>query len=614
MLGNSGFTRFFCLCLLHVVMASAALSQSAREQVLEETERLNHWFDERFEERLDFSPIFKTRLGRKDDYDLIDEMTEAADDEMFQWSLRTVDELTSSFDYDLLTPEAKTSYDLWLYQHEQAASSRPFRRRSYPFHQMGGVHTSLPQFLITTHGVDDESDMRAYISRIEGVGRAIGQVLERAKLAAEEGVHAPRFAYESVIQQSAAIISGAPFDRESDARSPLWNDANSKIDALLEREAIRHSRAEELRRDARAALIEHIQPAYAALIEWAESEFPLAGETANGVWNLPDGEAYYTNRLAAMTTTDMTADEIHALGLAEVARIRDEMETLKDSVGFEGSLPEFFAFVRNDPQFIYPTNDSGRNAYLEAARSHLDRIEARLPEYFGLLPKADLEVRRVEAFRERPGQAQHYQRGTPDGSRPGIFYAHLIDMSSMPIPELESIAYHEGLPGHHMQLSIAQELTGLPMFRTLVSFTAYTEGWGLYAEALAREMGGYEDPYSNFGRLSSEIWRAIRLVVDTGLHAKRWSQEQAVEYFLANSPVSEGQVRAEVERYLVMPGQATAYKIGMLKIQELRARAERQLGARFDIREFHDTVLGGGALPLTVLEARVDAWLTAAGR
>lgn len=598
------------LCLL--VACSQQPADPQNTQQLSESERLNAWFDARFEELLDRFPMTQTQIGRKDNYDRIDDMSEAAEDELFDWNGRVVDEMRSTFDYDLLTPEAQTSWDLWVYQYELEAANRPFRRRNYLFHQMGGVHTGLPQFLITTHRVDVESDMDAWIARVEGVARAMRQTLERARAASNEGVHAPRFAYESVIEQSAALISGAPFDAVEDS-SPLWADANAKIDALEEAELIGPDAADALRLRARAALVEHFEPAWQALIDWAQSELPLAAEQAEGVWSLPQGEAYYEQRLAAMTTTDMTAEEIHELGLSEVARIRGEMQALRERVGFQGTLQEFFAFIRDDPRFIYPTNDEGRNAYLDAARSHLGRIDERLPEFFGLLPKAELEVRRVEAFRERPGQAQHYQRGAPDGSRPGIFYAHLIDMSSMPIPELESIAYHEGLPGHHMQISIAQELTGLPLFRTLAGFTAYIEGWGLYAESLAAEMGGYEDPYSDFGRLSSEIWRAIRLVVDTGLHAKGWSQEQAVQYFLDNSAISEGQVRAEVQRYLVMPGQATAYKIGMLKIQELRARAEAVLGERFDIREFHDTVLGGGALPLTVLEARVDAWIAAGG-
>jgi uncharacterized protein (DUF885 family) len=285
------------------------------------------------------------------------------------------------------------------------------------------------------------------------------------------------------------------------------------------------------------------------------------------------------------------------------------MEAIKAEVNFAGTMQEFFVFLREDPQFFFPNNDAGAEAYLEKARERLAFIETKLPDYFGILPKADLVVKRVEAFREQPGAAQHYFPGTPDGSRPGIYYAHLSDMKAMPKHRLEAIAYHEGLPGHHLQNSVQQELTGVPEFRTQENFTAYGEGWGLYSEYLAKEMGGYEDPYSDFGRLSAEIWRAIRLVVDTGIHSKGWTEKQAIDYCLANSPRAETEVRSEVRRFFVIPGQATAYKIGMLKIIELRERAETELGDKFDIKGFHDTVLGGGALPLAILERRVDEWI-----
>ncbi len=291
------------------------------------------------------------------------------------------------------------------------------------------------------------------------------------------------------------------------------------------------------------------------------------------------------------------------------------MEAIKHEVGFTGDLPAFFAELRDskdNPLYYYPDTDEGRAAYIRDATAAIDKIKAVLPQYFGLLPKADLVVKRVEPFREQPGAAQHYFPGTPDGSRPGVYYAHLSDMKAMPKHELEVIAYHEGLPGHHMQISIAQELTGVPTFRRQAGFGAYAEGWGLYSEWLAREMPGtYQDPYSRFGRLGSEIWRAIRLVVDTGLHSKGWSEQQAVQYFLANSATTGAQARSEIRRYLVIPGQATSYKIGMLKIQALRRKAEAALGDTFDIRAFHDTVLGGGALPLTILEKRVDRWIAA---
>ena len=578
---------------------------------LSETARLNEWFDDRFEESLDFSPMQKTRLGRKDDYDQLDDVSEAAQDLVTAWSRQAATGLRDNFDYDLLTPEAQISYDLWIFRHEQAEASLPFRRRHYLFHQMSGRHTGLPQFLINYHRVDEESDMVAYVARIGEAARVIDQAVERATLAAAEGVHAPRFAYEAVIQQATAVITGTPFDPTDDATaaSPLWADATTKIEALVENDIIDTDRAQALRTDTEAALTDRLRPAYDALIAWAESELAKTDDIATGVWNRPDGPAFYAQQLAAMTTTDMTADEIHALGLSEVERIQAEMEAIKQQVGFEGSLSEFFAYIRQDPQFVLPNTDEGRATYLQTARDHLDGIEQRLPDYFGLLPAADLVVRRVESFREQPGGAQHYARGAPDGSRPGVYYAHLIDMNAMPIPDLEVVAYHEGLPGHHMQLSIAQELTGIPLFRRQAGFTAYTEGWGLYSEWLAQEMGAYADPYSNFGRLSGEIWRAIRLVVDTGLHAKSWTEAEAVEYFMATSAVSEGQIRSEVQRYIVWPGQATAYKVGMLKIQELRARAEEALGQAFDIRAFHDTVLGGGALPLSILERRIDEWI-----
>jgi len=372
-----------------------------------------------------------------------------------------------------------------------------------------------------------------------------------------------------------------------------------------------------------------------------------ASEISQGVGALPDGEAYYNERLANQTTTDLTADEIHQIGLDEVARLKAEMEVIRNSVGFDGDLKAFFAMLRDskdDQRHYYPDTDEGRQAYIDDATAAIENIKAKLGAYFGILPKADLEVRRVEAFREQPGAAQHYFPGTPDGSRPGIYYAHLSDMTAMPKGELEVIAYHEGLPGHHMQIAIQQELESVPTFRTQAGFTAYSEGWGLYSEFLAKAIqqelesvptfrtqagftaysegwglyseflakemeGTYTDPYSDFGRLGSEIWRAIRLVLDTGLHAKNWTEEQAVQYFLDNSAITEAQARSEVQRYMVMPGQATSYKIGMLKIQELRGKAEQALGDKFDIRGFHDAVLGGGAVPLSVLETMVDQWV-----
>jgi uncharacterized protein (DUF885 family) len=286
------------------------------------------------------------------------------------------------------------------------------------------------------------------------------------------------------------------------------------------------------------------------------------------------------------------------------------MEALKTKIGFKGTLKEFFMFLRTDKQFVFPNTDAGRQAYLALAEKYLGDMQKKLPEYFGILPKTGLIVKRVEPFREEPGGAQHYFGGTPDGSRPGIFYVHLSDMNAMPKYQLEDIAYHEGVPGHHLQISLQQERKGVPTFRTQYGYGAFAEGWGLYAETLAKEMGFFTDPYSDFGRLGNEMWRAIRLVVDTGIHAQGWTEQQAVDYFLANSPIAEGAIRSEVRRYFVWPGQATTYKIGMIRIQRLRDEARQALGPRFEYRAFHEVVLGGGSVPLPVLEARVRRWIS----
>ena len=597
----------------HGVETGAAGAQTAPAQapagsVEAETARLNAWFAERWEELLDFSPMQKTFMGIKDeDYDEIDDVSERAEDTQLAWRRRTTAEMKKTFNYERLTPEAKISYDLWVYELERAERGIPFRRRTYVFTQMQGPQAAFPQFLIAFHKVETASDMEAYIARIGGVSRAIGQLLERARTAASEGVRPPRFAYAGVIEQARALVTGAPFAGEGQA--PLWRDANTEIDALLKAGTIDEAKAGALRKAARQALLDRFKPAYDALIAWFEQDMKNADAEARGVGTLPQGREFYAERLAYATTTGMTADEIHDLGLKEVARIRGEMEAIKAQVGFTGTLQEFFTFVREDPKFFFPNTDAGREAYLQAAREHLAFIKTRLPDFFGILPKADLEVRRVEAFREQPGAAQHYFPGTPDGSRPGVYYAHLADMKAMPIPQLEVVAYHEGNPGHHMQISIAQELKGVPTFRTQTSFNAYAEGWALYAELLAKEMGAYKDPYADFGRLSTEIWRAIRLVLDTGIHAKGWTEQQAVDYFTENSSSAAGAIRSEVQRYIVWPGQATAYKVGMQKILELRGRARAALGDRFDIKGFHDTVLGGGALPLEILERRVESWI-----
>lgn len=588
---------------------AAAPAAPTAEEIAAETDRLNAWFDAKFEEQLDFSPIQRTFLGDKKDYDKIDDVSEAAQDRQLAWQRAATDEMKATFDYAKLTPEAKTSWDVWLYQTEAAEKAAAFRRQNYIFTQMQGAQAFLPQFIIAFHEVSDESDMNAYVSRIGGVARAIDQLLEQAKANAAAGTRPPRFAYDGVIEQSKAIITGAPFTAGAD--SPVWADVKSEVKKLRDDGKIDQAKADALLAAAKAEVEGKLGASYKALVAWFEADRANSAEIASGVGSLSNGAAYYAERLANNTTTAMTPDEIHQLGLSEVARIHAEMETIKTAVGFKGTLQDFFKYSREDDRFFFPNGDAGAQAYIDEATAKLGFIKGRLPDYFGILPKADLVVKRVEPFREQPGAAQHYFPGTPDGARPGIYYAHLSDMRAMPKHQLEVIAYHEGNPGHHMQISIAQELTSVPKFRTQAGFTSYVEGWALYSELLAKEMGAYEDPYSDFGRLSTELWRAIRLVVDSGIHAKGWTEAQAVDYFTANSPSAEGAIRSEVRRYIVVPGQATAYKVGMEKIKALRAKAETALGDKFDIKGFHDTVLGGGALPLSVLERRVDEWVAA---
>ncbi|TFH73572.1 DUF885 domain-containing protein [Gammaproteobacteria bacterium LSUCC0112] len=593
------------------VTPAASDAQAVVQTQQTESERLNAWFDVKFEEQLQLSPIGLTFLGRKDRNNEIDDFSVAGADRQLEWMRASVAEMEREFDYDLLDLETQTSWDIWMYQYQQAERAVEFRNNGLTFEQMNGAQSFLPTFLISFHTVEEAADVDALISRIREAARALDQLIAQAEESSRLGVITPGFALDGVIQQAQNVITGTPFTEGGD--SALWSDVKTDVQALVTAGSLDQLRADELLEQARTAMMEDFGPAYERVIAWAEAEKVRIPEVSTGLVSQPNGLAYYNFLLENQTTTNLTAEEIHQIGLTDVARLRSEMESVKELAGFSGSLQEFFVMLRetkDDERFYYPNNDEGRQAYIDDATAAIENIKAQLPNYFGTLPKADLVVRRVEAFREQDGAAQHYYPSTPDGSRPGVYYAHLSDMNAMPKSEMEVIAYHEGLPGHHMQIAIAQELQGIPMFRTQAGFTAYSEGWGLYSEFLASEMPDtYVDPYSKFGRLTSEMWRAIRLVVDTGLHAKGWTEQQAVDYFADNSSVPLAAIRSEVQRYIVMPGQATSYKVGMNKFLELRAHARAELGDAFDIRAFHDTVLMGGALPLALLERRVNQWI-----
>ena len=607
--------RQLLLTVMTCFFLTSCGNQSSLEAVVDqqsETEKLNAWFEVKYEEGLMMSPLGLTFQGRKERYNEIDDMSETAQLETLQWKGNSVQEMKTTFDYSKLSDAAKISYDLWEHQYESGLAGKAFMRRGYAFHQMNGTHSFFPTLMMNYHSVETEQDMKDYVSRLSAIGSAMTELTDQAKLAALEGVRPPRFAYEIVVKEAQSIISGVPFDTGSDDSS-LWADAKAKTAVLVESGVITEEQGAALLATTRSALVDNLAPGYQNLIAFMNDDIKNTSESAQGVHALPDGAAYYEYRLKSITTTDMSAEEIHQLGLDEVKRIRGEMEVIKEKDGFEGTLQEYFAKIRDskdDEKYYYDNTDEGRQAYIDDATAAIENLKKELPSYFGILPKADLVVKRVEAFREQDGAPQHYYRGTPDGSRPGVYYAHLSDMKAMPKNELEVIAYHEGLPGHHMQISIAQELQGIPKFRTQAGSTAYSEGWALYTEALAKEMPNtYVTLGSDFGRLGSEIWRAIRLVVDTGMHYKQWSQQDAVDFFAENSPAPLQTIETEVRRYLVIPGQATAYKIGMIEIQRLRKISEEQLGDQFDIRAFHDTVLSGGALPLSMLERQVKSWI-----
>ena len=570
---------------------------------------LTAYLDAEYEKGLQMSPQTLTEQGRKDQYDKLDDRSDAAADRELSWRRQSVAGMKTRFDPARLDEEGRTSFEMWDQALQTDEKRHQFRRYRYLLTELGGDHTELPQFLITQHRVDDASDMEAYIARAGLIGTALDQDLANAKAAAAAGIRMPRFMYDKGIAEAEKLTSGAPFGPGKD--SALFADGKAKIAALRQSGRITDADAGRLTGALSKALTDRTKPAYDRFIAWLEADKANTAADAKGVGALPNGAAYYDAALSIQTTTDMTAAQIHQVGLDEVQRLRTEMDRVKERIGYKGPLEEFFSALRADANQYFPNTDQGRRAYLEQAEDDLARMKAQLPQYFGILPKAPLVVKRVEAFREVPGGAQHYEPGTPDGSRPGIFYVHLADMNQEAKYQLATVAYHEGLPGHHLQIAIAQERTGLPKFRAHSFYTAYVEGWGLYAEALAKEMGFESDPYEDFGRLSAEVWRAIRLVLDTGIHAQGWTEEQAVKYFMENSPQPEDAIRSEVRRYITVPGQATCYKIGMITIQRLRDEARTALGPKFDYRAFHDVVLGGGAMPLPVLQARVRRWIEA---
>ncbi len=571
------------------------------QPVQSEINKANTFFEDTFTRDVMSSPVYQTYMGIKQDYDKWDDGSEAK--KLKDFAQTKADLVTlNSINRAQLDDATKVSYDLKKQDLENSIADFKWRYHSYPVNQMYGTHSMIAAFLINQHQVSDVKDAKAYISRLNGVPAVFDQLITDLEVRAEKGIIAPKFVFPHVIDSSKNIIKGAPFEQGDD--STLLSDFKRKVNKL----EINQSEKDSLTADAVDALKSAVKPAYSKLINYI-AQLEKRADNRDGAWKFPDGEAFYNNALKRTTTTDLTAKEIHAIGLAEVARIHDEMRAIKDKVGFKGDLAAFMQFMKTDKQFYLPNTDAAKEQYISQATDLINNMKSRLDELFIVKPKADMIVKRVEAFREKAAGKAFYQQPAPDGSRPGVYYANLYDMEAMPTYQMEALAYHEGIPGHHMQIAISQELEGVPKFRKFGGYTAYIEGWGLYSELVPKEMGLYEDPYSDFGRLSMELWRAARLVVDTGIHAMQWNRQQGIDYYVNNTPNASSDGVKMVERHIVMPSQATAYKVGMLKILELRENAKQQLGDKFDIRQFHDVVLKNGPVPLNVLENFVNQWI-----
>ena len=591
---------------LKSAMAEEEISPSIE---MSESQRANAFFERVFEDSVARSPESLSFLGRKDRADEWNDLSEGYANESLALAKTQLAEL-KAFERSQLDESTALSYDLLVQSIEDEIADNKWRLYNYPVNQMYGRHSSVVSLLINQHRIADIKDAENYIARLNAVPALFDQLIVNIEARTAANIIPPKFVFPHVIRDINNIIKGAPFD--GGAQSALLADFTSKIDGLSNNEdsELTGDKEAELIDAAISALNNSVKPAYQKLAAHLVN-LETKSTTEDGIWKWKDGAEFYSVALKRTTTTDLSSDQIHEIGLKEVARIHNEMRAIKEAVKFEGDLKAFMQFMRDDEQFYYPPTAEGRGRYISEATALIEAMKGQLDEMFITKPKADLNVKAVEAFREQSAGKAFYQRPSEDGTRPGLYYANLYDMKAMPTYQMAAIAYHEGIPGHHMQLAIQQELQGVPKFRKFGGYTAYIEGWGLYSEYLPKEFGAYQDPYSDFGRLAMELWRACRLVVDTGIHSKRWTREEGVAYYTDNTPNAVSDGVKMVERHIVMPSQATAYKIGMLKILELRAGAKEKLGDKFDIREYHDEILKYGPLPLNVVEAKVSAWVSA---
>ncbi|MBM3289718.1 MAG: DUF885 domain-containing protein [Candidatus Hydrogenedentes bacterium] len=524
----------------------------------------------------------------------------AFDEWTWEKSRRDLDTL-HRYDRAALSPDRQLSYDVLEWFLDDSVRAKPFLYYTYPVNQMFGVQNDLPTFMVMKHEVHTAHEADQYIARLEKFREKFDQTIEGLALREKQGVLPPKFVLAKVFEEMAGFKAKPPNE------NLLYTSFKEKLDKAG---VISGDEKEVLLDRAEAAIRDVVYPAYDTLAAKL-TDMQSRATDDDGVWKFPDGDPFYAYALRSQTTTDMTPEQVHTLGLAEVERITAEMKGILDGLGRGGeSVGETMRELQRDPQFHYADSDEGRAQCIAEYQAIIDEINGGLGDAFDLRPKVGVEVRRVPEFREKGSAGAYYEPPSLDGSRPGVFFANLRAMDEIAKWGMRTLAYHEAVPGHHFQLAIQQQVEG-PTFRRVLPFTAYTEGWALYAERLAWELGFEKDPYANLGRLQAELFRAVRLVVDTGVHYKRWPRQQAIDYMIAHTGMGQQEVTAEIERYIVMPGQACAYKIGMMKILDLREKARRELGGKFALKEFHNAVIGNGSLPLEVLEQVVDRYIAA---
>lgn len=567
---------------------------------------INNYFNRVFIQYIWDKPEMLTRMRLFEQIGITDHNAKWNDDSVAAFDrdldfLQGVTATVDEYDPQKLTEAERLSVTVLKELLGDPEMMRRYRYHDYPVNQLSGLQIQIPRFLDTFHRVDTAEDARHYISRLSGIGVKLDQNMEGLLIREEMGIIPPTF----VIDKSVEIMN--EFVSQPADENVLYVSFRDKLE---DAQSISESEREAFLDAAKVEIETVVYPAYQGYIDYFSALRAKSNNDA-GVWKLPDGEAFYNYRLRSHTTTDITSDEIHALGLAEVERIQGEMLNIFAAEGYDTSLgvKALFDQLAEEERFYYPDTDEGRAQILADYAKIIDEIDAGMAGAFNIKPKADLEVRRVPEFSEKTASGAYYNGPSRDGSRPGIFYANLYDIKATPKYAMRTLAYHEGIPGHHFQRALLAELEGVPEFRKETGFTAFAEGWALYAERLAWEMGYQDDPYDNLGRLQAELMRAVRLVVDTGIHAKRWTREEAIDYMLTNTGIAESDVVAEIERYIVIPGQATSYKVGMMEILRLREEAKQALGEDFDIREFHDVILENGDLPLVAVRELVVKYI-----